>query len=569
MPAALTLALCTGPVTRPSNAHTMASRAAASRGDHRRALRGSTGRAWPRPHSNSTAANAAARCRVRRACLAQRVRRRRRPRVRQAACPRGCDAQLRPTPAGSPEPAPAADGHACQPPVGRSRRRRPGGCRRRRGFAAQLRAQVQVPGPGFSSLRWPIDSRTCAPVLVGRVHLSRADRAGRCASRRDLNGVDTWPSCNVSIAPQIGAVGVRHEPAQVAARGFGVQVVGVLRATSAKSAPPAMRARKVSILALSPSPVLSSTRTRMWRAWYRDHLRIGGRLRGGSGFRPVDPAGNRWPRIGPRICPGCILLDHVRERGRDLAAAAPAEIRRLRARSGCQRNSGWPRWRIHARPCRSSSFTPSIFFCAVAICSGVGFPAGRPGGARGGTACRWPAPTSPHRPRRHSRSRWSAHSAAVALDRVRRRGIAEIGEIDAVVGARFARNWSRVMRFWPATLPRAASTSVADPMPCCARPGRPQADRIRRSSTCFCRMSAGGGWPFGCFLYCASTLLVARSSSLWQHHVVVDHGDDAIDGLRGLRERISGEQAGGEQGWRAVSSWRGSGGVVGGVVVDA
>ena len=173
--------------------------------------------------------------------------------------------------------------------------------------------------------------------------------------------------------------------------------------------------------------------------------------------------------------------------------------------------------------------------------------------------------TSPHRPRRRSRSRWSAHSAAAgAGSRFRRKSgnrksTPSLGEVGAQLVRRscgffFCRgsstSWSltRMSAFGAARATRGGSRTGAK---------APFAQDVGRRQL-----------AVGCFLYCANVAGGAVEFAL-QHHIVVDHGDDAIDGLRDCANAFPASRQAASRLASSVFMAGCRGVVVGGVVVDA
>ena len=132
-----------------------------------------------------------------------------------------------------------------------------------------------------------------------------------------------------------------------------------------------MRAASVSALALAcVSGVSSSTRIRMWRAWYcGDH---GGRgLRGVADLDQLDQleAAGAADRRGDLAGASSSRIS-VGERTGNLVDAAPAQVAAFQ-RVGAVGVARQRRRRSPSRRLSIRALTPSIFFCAVAICSGV------------------------------------------------------------------------------------------------------------------------------------------------------------------------------------------------------
>ena len=126
-------------------------------------------------------------------------------------------------------------------------------------------------------------------------------------------------------------------------------------------------------------------------------------------------------------------------------------------------------------------------------------------------------------------------------------GIAEIGEIDAVVGEVRAQLVQGHVVLAGDVAEGRVDVLVADPDALLRGLGDLQADQDQAFQHLFAQDVGRRQLAVRLLPVLRQHVAGGAVEFALQHHIVVDHGDDAIDGLRGLRERISGEQAGGEQ----------------------
>ena len=230
--------------------------------------------------------------------------------------------------------------------------RRPrAGCRRRPRCACRAGSGSTL--PRACAGRWPRASArdgSASPASAWRVPM----RCTMCQPASDLNGcgdLSVLQRCDLGTEFRPVGVGVNQPRSPPLAALLASSELAP--ATVAKSAPPARRARTVSILALAcaslmPSPV----RTRMWRAWYCVTI-CGGALlasRVSTSLSSWKPLG---PRVGPMIWPTCMPADRAGESARDFVQAAPAQVAAFQ-RVVAVRIANRRRGEIHARPCRSA-----------------------------------------------------------------------------------------------------------------------------------------------------------------------------------------------------------------------